>query len=68
MNEDIRAAIANGVLPNIEVSYFAASIAGVAFEMSMVMVARDPVDPAGATEFATSLVMGGLDKLPRREA
>jgi AcrR family transcriptional regulator len=67
MNEDIRAAIARGVLPNVEVSYFAASIAGVAFELSMVMVARDPVDPAGATEFATRLIMGGLDKLPRRE-
>jgi hypothetical protein len=34
----------------------------------MVMVARDPVDPTGATEFATRLVMGGLDKLPRRES
>ena len=67
MNEDIRTAIANGVLPNVEISYFAASIAGVAFELSMVMVARDPVDPAGATEFATRLIMGGLDKLPRRE-
>jgi len=68
LNEDIRAAIASGILPNVEISYFAASIAGVAFELSMVMVARDPVDPAGATEFATRLVMGGLDKLPRRES
>jgi hypothetical protein len=30
------------------------------------MVARDPVDPAGAAEFATRLMMGGLDKVPLR--
>jgi hypothetical protein len=30
------------------------------------MVARDPVDPAAATEFATRLMMGGLDNLPKR--
>ena len=31
-----------------------------------VMVARDPVDPAAATEFATRLMMGGLDHIPRK--
>lgn len=66
LNDDIRAAIARGVLPNVDVSYLGASMSGVAFEISMVMVARDPVDPVGATEFATHLVLGGLDKLPRR--
>jgi AcrR family transcriptional regulator len=66
LNEDIRAAIAQGILPNIDVSYLGASMAGIAFEVSMVMVQRDPVDPAGAAEFATRLMMGGLEKLPRR--
>jgi AcrR family transcriptional regulator len=66
LNDDLRAAIARGVLPNVDVSYLGASMAGVAFEVSMVMVARDPVDPAGASEFAAKLVLGGLDKLPRR--
>lgn len=66
LNEDIRAAIARGILPNVDVSYLAASLAGVAFEVSVVMVARDPVDPDGATEFATNLMLGGLDALPRR--
>ena len=66
LNEDIRAAIARGVLPNVDVSYLAASLAGVAFEVSVVMVARDPVDPAGATEFATRLMLGGLPHVPRR--
>jgi len=66
LNEDIRAAISRNVLPNVDVSYLAASLAGVAFEVSVVMVARDPVDPAGAAEFATRLMLGGLDQLPRR--
>ena len=66
LNDDIRAAIASGILPNVDVSYLSASMAGIAFEISMVMVARDPVDPATAAEFATHLMLGGLDKLPRR--
>lgn len=66
LNNDIRAAIGQGVLPNVDVSYLAAAMSGVAFEISMVMVARDPVDPAGAAEFGTRLMMGGLEHLPRR--
>ena len=62
----LKAARAQGILPNVDVSYLAASMAGIAFEISMVMVARDPVDPAAAAEFATRLMMGGLDNVPRR--
>jgi len=39
---------------------------GIAFEISVIMVARDPVDPAAAVEFATRLMMGGLEGLPRK--
>ena len=66
LNDDIRTAIASGVLPNVDASYLGASLAGVAFEVSMVMVTRDPVDPEAATEFATRLMLGGLHRLPRR--
>lgn len=66
LNDDIRAAIAAGLLPNVDVSYLGAAMSGVAFEVSVVMVARDPVDPGAATEFATRLMMGGLDALPRK--
>ena len=66
LNDDIRAAIQQGILPNVDVSYLSASMAGIAFEISMVMVSRDPVDPEGAAEFATHLMLGGIDKLPRR--
>jgi hypothetical protein len=30
------------------------------------MVARDPVDPAAAAEFATRLMMAGIDGVPRK--
>jgi AcrR family transcriptional regulator len=66
LNDDIRAAIAAGVLPNVDVSYLGAAMSGIAFEISVVMVARDPVDPAGAADFATRLMMGGLDRVPLR--
>ncbi|MCA0250372.1 MAG: TetR/AcrR family transcriptional regulator [Proteobacteria bacterium] len=66
LNDDIRTAIASGVLPNVDVSYLGASLAGVAFEVSMVMVTRDPVDPEAAADFATRLMLGGLHRLPRR--
>lgn len=63
--DDVRAAIAAGVLPPVDVGYFVAAVAGVAFEISVTMVARDPVDPDRAAEFATRLMMGGLGNLPK---
>lgn len=64
--DDARQAIANGILPDVDLGYLAAALSGVVFEVSVAMVARDPVDPAEAIEFATRLMMGGLDNLPRR--
>lgn len=66
LNDDIRAAIASGLLPKVDVSYLAAAMGGIAFEVSVIMVARDPVDPVAAVDFATRLMMGGLDSLPRK--
>ena len=66
LNVDIRSAIAQGVLPNVDASYLAAAMAGIAFEISVVMVARDPVDSTAAADFATRLMMGGFERLPRR--
>lgn len=65
LNDDIRAARAKGILPNVDVSYLAAAIGGIAFEVSVIMVGRDPPDPDHATEFATRLMMAGIDSLPR---
>jgi AcrR family transcriptional regulator len=66
LNDDIRAAMATGLLPKVDISYLAAAMGGIAFEVSVIMVSRDPVDPAAAVEFATRLMMGGLEGLPRK--
>lgn len=66
LSDDIRAAIARGVLPNVDSGFLSAAMSGVAFEISVAMVGRDPADPAGAAEFATRLMIGGLEQLPRR--
>jgi AcrR family transcriptional regulator len=57
---DIGEAMARGVLPKIDVDLVASAIVGMAFEMAIVMVARDPIDPEATTKFATALLIGGL--------
>jgi len=66
LNDDIRSAIARGILPNVDPGYLIAALSGIVFEISVVMTARSPVNPTEAAEFATRLLMGGVDKLPRR--
>lgn len=60
LRNDIGEAMARGLLPQADIGYLAAAMAGIAFEVSMVMVARDPVDPEAATRFAAGLVLNGL--------
>lgn len=66
LHNDIAAAIANGILPEVDVSYLAAALSGITFEASVVMVSQNPVDPEEATEFATRLMTGGFGNLPKR--
>jgi AcrR family transcriptional regulator len=66
LHDDIANAIAQGILPDVDISYLAAALSGMVFESSVIMVSRDPVDPDEATEFVTRLMMGGVDTLPRR--
>ncbi|MBS0517328.1 MAG: TetR/AcrR family transcriptional regulator [Proteobacteria bacterium] len=66
LHDDVGAAIAHGILPDVDIQLLVAALAGVVFEISVVMVSRDPVNPAEAVEFATRLMMGGLGNLPRR--
>jgi len=66
INADILSAISRGVLPNVDPGYLIASLSGIVFEISVVMTSRTPVDPAGAADFATRMLMGGLPNVPRR--
>lgn len=66
LHDDVRAAMERGVLPATDVGYLVAALSGIVFEVSVAMVARDPVDPDEAAEFATRLLLGGIGNLPRK--
>jgi AcrR family transcriptional regulator len=59
--DDLREAMTQGILPSLDVYYLAAAIGGIAFEVSMVMVARTPVDAEAAAKFAAQLALGGVN-------
>ena len=67
LRTDLEAAIARGLFPAIDAEMLTASIVGIAFEMAAVLQRHEGLGPEDAARFATSLVMGGLPALPRRE-
>jgi len=64
--DDVTAAISQGILPDVDAAMLVGALSGVVFEISVIMVSRDPVDPEAATEFATKLMLGGIGNLPKR--
>ena len=64
--DDVCAAMDQGILPEVDPVMLVATLSGVLFEVSVIMVGRDPVDPEEATDFATRLMMGGIGNLPKR--
>ena len=67
INADVTSAISRGILPNVDPGYFIATLSGVVFEVSVIMTSRTPVDPAGAADFATRMLMGGIGNLPVKD-
>jgi AcrR family transcriptional regulator len=65
LEEDLRAGIAAGVIPDHDTAYMAAAMVGTAFEVGVRMVEREPPDVDGATRFATELFLGGMLRLRR---
>jgi AcrR family transcriptional regulator len=58
--DDLKDAMSRGTLPQTDAALLAAALSGVAFEVSVLMIARDPVDPDAAADFATRLMLGGI--------
>jgi AcrR family transcriptional regulator len=58
--ENLRAAIAHGDMPPVDVDYCAGAMVAVALELGQRLVQRDPADVEGATSFATQLFVGGI--------
>ena len=60
--EDLRAAIAAGRLPPVDVEYCAGAMVAVGLELGARLAERDPPDVDGATEFASALFLGALER------
>ena len=60
LNDDIHQAIAEGVIPQLDVDFLTASLGGVAFSILDEMMEREPLDPEAAAQFATRLFMTGV--------
>lgn len=60
LSKDIHQAIAEGVIPQLDVEFLTASLGGVAFSILDEMMEREPLDPETAAQFATRLFMTGV--------
>jgi AcrR family transcriptional regulator len=69
--EEVRAAFAatmgRDLADKVDLDYLATSAIAVAREVGERMIARSPVDVAGAADFVVRLIMGGVPHLPRLE-
>jgi AcrR family transcriptional regulator len=54
--------------PAADPDYMAAACIAIAREVGDKMLARRPIDVAGAVDFATSMILGGLRGLPKAQA
>lgn len=59
--EDLGEAVARGVIGGFDLEYMASAMYGVAFEVAVRMVEREPVDVEGATRFASTLFRAALE-------
>ena len=66
LEADLRAAIDAGIVPQLDAEYMAAAMVGAALEVGVAMVRREPPDVEGATRFATSVLLGGIERLRRQ--
>ena len=60
---DLRTAMKIGIVPRIDPEYVAAAMVGAALELGVEMVQREPPDVDGATQFATRVFLGGIERL-----
>jgi len=60
---DLGAKESEGILPPLDNERLARAAVALAAELGMHMLGRKPVDVAGTTEFATQLILGGIERL-----
>jgi AcrR family transcriptional regulator len=65
LERGLAAAMEGGFVPRVDPEFLASSILAASFEVAVLMVERDPVDPASATAFMTDLFQGFFDRMRR---
>ncbi|MBW3608367.1 MAG: TetR/AcrR family transcriptional regulator [Actinobacteria bacterium] len=60
---DLRAAMKIGIVPQVDAEYVAAAMVGAALEVGVAMIQREPPDVEAATQFATLVFLGGIERL-----
>ena len=65
---DLRTAMKIGIVPHVDADYMAAAMVGAALEVGVAMIQREPPDVEGATQFATRVFLGGIERLARDDA
>jgi AcrR family transcriptional regulator len=60
---DLHSAMRLGIVPRLDADYMAAAMVGAALEVGVVMIKREPPDVEGATNFATQVFLGGIERL-----
>jgi AcrR family transcriptional regulator len=60
LHEDVLAAIARGLFPQIDADYLTAAIVGIGFELAEAMQKREMPDPDETARFATQLLLAGI--------
>jgi AcrR family transcriptional regulator len=63
LEEDLRAAVADGALPALDAPYLAGAMVGAGFEVAVLMLEREPPDVEGAVAFVTALFLGGIERM-----
>lgn len=63
----LAAAMDSDVLPRTDALFLASAILGVAFEVAVIMVEREPIDVEGATSFVTDLFLGFFARVRRAD-
>lgn len=65
LEEDLRAAIIAGAMPELDVELMARAMVGAGFEVGVLMLEGDPPDVDHAVAFVTDLFLGGIERMTR---
>jgi AcrR family transcriptional regulator len=63
LQRDLKRAIRAGLVPPLPLAYMTRAIGAMTFEIGAEMAQREPPDVEGATQFASEVLLGALDRL-----